>query len=265
MKESVDTLFLNLWNDYVKHCPSSLQIHQLLTDNNEAIVNDHIAFRTFNTENLGIDRLAYHFEQLGYQAQDEYFFKEKKLYAKYYAHSNADLPKIFISELLVQECSLFLQEKVAEMTSSIDNNMTLISDFLFSGTHWKKSFVIYQELLKESEYAAWLFAFGFRVNHFTVNVNALQSIHTLIEMNDLLKKNDFILNSVGGEIKGSPSVYLEQSSTLADKVKVNFDGDIELIPACFYEFALRYPLENGQLYQGFVEASADKIFESTNN
>ncbi len=32
----------------------------------------------------------------------------------------------------------------------------------------------------------------------------------------------------------------------------------------FYEFAKRYPTANGKLYQGFVAASADKFFESTN-
>ena len=57
---------------------------------------------------------------------------------------------------------------------------------------------------------------------------------------------------------------LEQSSTLADKVAVNFSDKTVKIPSCFYEFAKRYPLNNGQLYTGFVAASADKIFESTN-
>ncbi len=36
------------------------------------------------------------------------------------------------------------------------------------------------------------------------------------------------------------------------------------IPSCFYEFAKRYPQADGELYTGFVAASADKIFESTN-
>jgi hypothetical protein len=36
------------------------------------------------------------------------------------------------------------------------------------------------------------------------------------------------------------------------------------VPACYYEFARRYPIANGELYQGFIAASADKIFESTN-
>ena len=59
-------------------------------------------------------------------------------------------------------------------------------------------------------------------------------------------------------------MLLEQSSTLADEYSVTFsDGDMS-IPSCFYEFAKRYPLANGELYTGFVAASADKIFESTN-
>jgi hypothetical protein len=121
----------------------------------------------------------------------------------------------------------------------------------------------YKTLLEESEYAAWMSAFGFRVNHFTVNVNALKKFNNLQALNDFIKSNGYKLNAAGGEIKGSKDVYLEQSSTLADKVKVQFsDGTFE-IPSVYYEFALRYKLADGKLYQGFVEKSADKIFEST--
>jgi hypothetical protein len=51
---------------------------------------------------------------------------------------------------------------------------------------------------------------------------------------------------------------------MADKVKVEFSEGVELVPGGFYEFAKRYPMANGELYTGFVAASADKIFESTN-
>ena len=65
-------------------------------------------------------------------------------------------------------------------------------------------------------------------------------------------------------MKGTPEVYLEQTATLANTIEVTFaDGKIS-IPACYYEFAKRYPMKNGKLYQGFVAKSADKIFESTN-
>jgi hypothetical protein len=51
---------------------------------------------------------------------------------------------------------------------------------------------------------------------------------------------------------------------LADKAPVDFTDTTIEIPSCFYEFAKRYPLSNGELYTGFVAASADKIFDSTN-
>jgi hypothetical protein len=47
-------------------------------------------------------------------------------------------------------------------------------------------------------------------------------------------------------------------------VTLNFtDGKFQ-VPACYYEFAKRYAGADGKLYQGFIEKSADKIFESTN-
>ena len=79
-----------------------------------------------------------------------------------------------------------------------------------------------------------------------------------------MKKAGFALNATGGEVKGNIDVKLEQSSTLADKALVEFVDQAVEIPSCFYEFAKRYPLANGELYTGFVAASADKIFESTN-
>ena len=81
----------------------------------------------------------------------------------------------------------------------------------------------------------------------------------------MLRSEGFDINEVGGEVKGSPQVYLEQSATMADKVFVKFSDGMQIIPGGFYEFAKRYPMENGELYQGFVEASANKIFESTDS
>jgi hypothetical protein len=63
--------------------------------------------------------------------------------------------------------------------------------------------------------------------------------------------------------KRNSRALLEQSSTLADLCMINFNEEAKEIPSCYYEFALRYPMENGELYQGFIAASADKIFEST--
>ena len=49
MHSDVDTLFRALWEDYRAVTPSADRIHGLLAEReNTAIVNDHIALRTFN-------------------------------------------------------------------------------------------------------------------------------------------------------------------------------------------------------------------------
>ena len=75
----------------------------------------------------------------------------------------------------------------------------------------------------------------------------------------------FSLIMLAVKSKAILTVRLEQSSTMADMAEVEFTNSKVKIPSCFYEFAKRYPLESGELYTGFVAASADKIFESTNN
>ena len=40
------------------------------------------------------------------------------------------------------------------------------------------------------------------------------------------------------------------------------DGGLT-VPGCYYEFTRRYPLASGDLFQGFVAKSADRIFQST--
>lgn len=265
MHTNVNELFAQLWDSYLTVTPSARRIHALLgSSQQDDVINDHIALRTFNLPQIGLEKLAAHFLALGYVESGEYHFEAKKLYAKHYEHPNAQLPKVFISELLLEKCSTQLQSIIQGLVAQLDPAAVTADNFLYSGKHWTLDQATYQTLLAESEYAAWTAVWGFRANHFTVSVNALKNFETLQSVNDALKTAGFALNTSGGEIKGSPEVLLEQSSTLADEALASFsDGDIA-IPSCFYEFALRYPMPNGQLYTGFVAASADKIFESTN-
>ena len=92
----------------------------------------------------------------------------------------------------------------------------------------------------------------------------MKKYNTIEKVNQILKDKGFNLNSSGGEIKGTPEMLLQQSSTMADIIEVKFVEGVYGIPACYYEFALRYPDKNGVLYNGFHAQSADKIFESTN-
>ena len=264
MHTQVDTLFNAIWQNYIAITPSADAVHQLLASDDETIVNDHVAFRTFDRSKINLDKLAAHFLALGYEAKGDYDFVAKKLTAKHFEHPNPRNPKVFISELRVDELSDTAIAIIDGMVDTIEDDAAQATNFLYSGTHWQVTAEEYRLLLSESEYAAWMAAWGFRANHFTVSVNYLNSGLSLTEVNQNLKANGFKLNTSGGEIKGGPEVHLAQSSTMADNQDVTFSDETLEIPSCFYEFAQRYPLPNGELYQGFVEASADKIFESTN-
>ena len=260
-----NALFEKLWQNYRNVTPSAAQIHRILgAEEGQAIINDHIALRTFNMPPVGLDALAEHFLALGYREGGEYHFKGKKLYARHYEHPDPEAPRVFISELLTEQCSPELQAAVKTLVAGMTQEQVAADDFLYSGRHWDLDYDTYRKLLEESEYAAWLAAWGYRANHFTVSVNHLQHFETVADINQLLKDNSFTVNASGGEVKGSPEDLLEQSSTMADRVPVKFRDRETTIPSCFYEFALRYKKPDGHLYNGFVAASADKIFESTN-
>ncbi|MEM0515848.1 DUF1338 domain-containing protein [Pseudoalteromonas sp. YIC-827] len=265
MHNDVNTLFEKLWDNYLEVTPSAVKVHELLgSTQQDDVINDHIALRTFNLPKVGLEKLAAHFLAVGYKECGEYHFEAKKLYAKHFEHEDPTQPKVFISELLVEQCSPELQKVVHEMVEQIDENAVTADNFLYSGTHWQVSHETYKALLAESEYAAWMAAWGYRANHFTVSINHLAQFDTIEQVNQKLKDAGFALNTSGGEIKGSPEVLLEQSSTLADDARVKFSDGEFAVPSCFYEFALRYLQPNGEIYTGFVAASADKIFESTN-
>jgi hypothetical protein len=261
--KTLPSLLDKMWQDYIAINPLAKKIRDLLTGEGEEIQNDHIALRTFNHPRIGVDVIAKPFLASGYKYKGDYHFPEKKLYAKHFEHEDSTLPKIFISELKLQEFSESLNKTVNDLVNQIPVGLENEFDFSSIGRPWNVTTNTYQELLKESDYAAWVAAFGFRPNHFTVFINVLKKYSDILTLNDFLKTQGFKLNASGGEVKGSKEVCLEQSSTLANNIEVSFEDGKLTIPACYYEFAKRYPMNDGNLYQGFVAASADKIFEST--
>jgi len=260
-----EQFFSSLWEQYIAITPQAEQIHALFLKQNHQIVNDHVAFRTFDHSDLNIAVFEPYIFQLGYTFLNDYHFPNKYLYAKSYLAQDPQLPKIFISQLICQKLSQSNQKIINTLLESISSKPINCIDALYKGRLWDKpSWQQYQSLLAESEYAAWLSVMGLRANHFTISINHLDSHVSIEAVNQFLKNNGFILNMAGGEIKGSPEELLEQSSTMADKMEFEFaDGDRHRINTCYYEFARRYPDNQGDLFQGFVAASADKIFEST--
>ena len=258
-------LFDLLWDQYSNENPSVKKIHELFRNENEVIVNDHIAFRTFNDPRINMVVLAKPFINGGYKEAASYTFPVKKLEAKHFEHpDDHNAPRIFISQMLLEEFSPFLQNQVKRMLDNLPGVLYKSENLVASGPIFSPcSYEIYERLREESEYAAWLYVYGFRANHFTISINKLSGYSTIEKVNDFLRSNGFSLNSSGGEIKGTPEQLLEQFSTLADRIEVDFREGTYTIPACYYEFARRYVDSDGKLFSGFIAGSADKIFEST--
>ena len=258
-------IFAKFWKDYTKQNPDTKKVYDLFVNEGETVVNDHIAFRTFSHPAINIDIIARPFVNAGYVFKGEYRFEAKKLFAKHYEHKSDPLaPRVFISELLTQEFSPFLQDTVRHWIQGVPECLMGSERIIYSGNaSLIPSYEVYNKLREESEYAAWLYVNGFRANHFTVSVNHLKKYDTIQKVNEFLKMNGFALNDAGGEIQGTPEDLLEQSSIKAGMVSFKFlEGQFE-IPGCYYEFARRYPDADGKLYSGFIAKSADRIFQST--
>lgn len=258
-------IFETLWKEYTQRTPSAQKIKDLFTEKGNKIINDHVAFRTFDDPRVNIEVLAKPFLAAGYVECGDYTFVAKKLYAKHFEHAtDKTLPRVFISQLKVAEFSNELQAEVKKMIDSISESELNSGELVFKGRLWEQpSFNVYEKLQAETEYAAWLYVNGFCSNHFTVDVNELDTFSSLQEVNLFLKENGFKMNTSGGEIKGTPEEFLEQSSVLADRIPIAFKEVTKEITSCYYEFAYRHVMKNGALFSGFIAGSADKIFEST--
>mgnify|MGYP006189236499 CR=1 FL=1 len=261
----LESWFDTLWTNYEQIAPNVSRIRGLIEARGERVVNDHVAFRTYDLDPIGIARLGPLIESLGYTALEDYEFPAKKVHATAYVKEG--WPRIFLSELRTRELPERWQDLFASIAAQVDRARMTSVDVFHAGRLWEAvGHDDYLALREESEYAAWVAALGLRPNHFTVNVNALETFDDLGALLGFVEGSGYPLNEAGGRIKGSPAVCLEQGATLADRVEVEFAGSArDVIPTCYYEFAQRHVTTEGRLYDGFVAASADRIFESTDS
>ncbi len=264
---TLKALLDRLWLDYSTLNPQAHRIHALLEARGEVVGqslrNDHIAFRTFAHPGMDVTAMAAPFLAFGYAPGGRYEFPEKKLTAVHLQHPDPLNPKIFISQIHPERLSSGARSMLQALINQVPRAFLAREDWCAGGRPWEVDFTAFEALERESEYAAWMSAFGFRANHFTVFANALRTFPDLPSLNLFLKANGFRLNASGGEIKGGPEIFLEQSSTLANEAEATFKEGPRKVPGCYYEFARRYAMPDGKLFQGFNDKSADKIFEST--
>ena len=164
---NLEEVFEKLWFDYTNQNPSALKIYNVFKNEGEEVFNDHIAFRTFDDARIDINVLSKVFIERGYVEKGQYEFKEKHLYAKHFEHeSDKDAPRVFISQLKTKDFSKFLQETVKQAVDNADLKKLSSDELIFSGNIWGvPSYDTYLKLREESEYAAWVYVYGFRANH----------------------------------------------------------------------------------------------------
>ena len=205
-----DKFFDLLWKQYISVTPKAMGIQALLRRHGEEVINDHVAFRTFDIQGFGLETVTELLAEIGYERFDSYMFPDKHLRAHaYLVPSDHDAPKIFFSELMRAKLDSDSQAIIEEITSPLTGELTLknlAGAYLFKRPTLKQ----YSKLSDTSEYAGWLSTMGYQANHFTVNVNRLRTLDSIHEVIDLMLANHFPLNDVGGVIKGTPSDLLVQ-------------------------------------------------------
>lgn len=279
-----------LMTTYREKVPSVSLINKALIANNiintpTDIENDHIAFRTMGVPYLGIQSLEKIFLHYGYKAEDHYVFEKKKLKARWYSPPENRFPRIFISELKVEELSdevkqiikFYTNEVTSDPVDNIDlDNADQVSSFLHSPLWRTPLSSHYKRLLEESEYAAWVIYNRYYLNHYTINVDNLpEGYNNLKDFNAFLESIGVLLSDAGGVIKQSKDGLLLQSSSISQLCDAVFsEGDQLRISGSYVEFSERRVLpefshlskneiKREHRREGFEAANADKIFEST--
>jgi len=288
--ETLDVVLNGLMRRYEERVPDvktilNAMMKEGIIESRDGIENDHIAFRTMGVPQLGVQSFEKIFLHYGYEKKDHYFFEEKKLDAWWYSPPRETDPRIFVSELRVQDLSeesqriikSYTDEVKSDPADNLDLDNGLAVDAFLHKPLWRTSTVSdYQTLLKESEYAAWVIYNRYYLNHFTISVHNLPSgYNTVSDFNNFLEGVGIKLNTSGGKIKTSPDGGLIQSSTVAEMIEAEFEGGETLqISGSYVEFAERKVLpefsnlpkneiSRKHRRDGFEAANADKIFEST--
>ncbi|XP_074274539.1 2-oxoadipate dioxygenase/decarboxylase, chloroplastic [Silene latifolia] len=274
---------------YLNRNPTAKAILELVgSAGSDKICYDHFAFRTFGVDGHGIDSMAEIFQDFGYTKRDELRFPAKKLKAYWFSPPAVSsekgsgvygpLPRVFISELIVDQMSSEAQDIIRKYTemSGQGNKYGALASTLGLLTWEKPLHSEFLRLARESEYAAWTLVNGYALNHVTISTHQLKSnLRTIDNLNQFIEDSGFKLNSEGGVLKVSPDGFLLQSSTVADSRPFKFsDGVTKLVPCSYIEFAERLVLPQyknlpeDQIKEchrrdGFEVGNADKIFEST--
>lgn len=297
-KEITKELLDRLWNQYFKRVSYANKYVELVTQKGGKIVNDHIALRTLNTHTgeqpEGIRAIKHILNSLEYKPAEKYKFPKKRLNAIHFEHPDEMFPKIFVSQLEVDQLPNWAQELIQKtvkdtpylLSDSAIELLMLLKEEASLTTEaaellvtelvkyfrrpWKVPFK--EDVLKlndVSQYAAWVLLHGNSVNHFTAFIN-FQEVEEWPDLEATCKGLEEAGIPMKESVEGEKGSKLQQSATLAVKEEVEVMGDdgIEKIKwtYAYYELAQRDFVEvNGEikLFSGFLGEQASHLFDMT--
>ncbi len=272
-----------LWTQYKSRVSYARQYQQMVEQRGGKVINDHIAFRTFNCDTgkqpAGVQAIARIFVPLGYERKDKYLFEDKHLTAWHYEHkTNPDNPKLFISQLEVDKLSAPVAQMIKEnvknapdLFSPADfNNPEKLAKFFSRPWAPPKRSVI-APVNEESQYAAWTILHGNAVNHFTAYINK----QNVVEWPDLEVTVNALRQAglpMKDEMEGERGSKLRQSSTQAADMECEVTEDNGNLGKMNWSYAYYELAERGKVpgpdgkpvtFQAFLGAQATNLFEMT--
>jgi Domain of unknown function (DUF1338) len=236
-----------LWERYASEVPYARTFVAL---SGGTFRNDHVAFRSLARPGGGIALFRPAFERLGWQLAGEYTFPDAHLSAVYLAHP-AGLPRVFLSELRADELSREAQRLLASLPTDPPppEDLEALAGW-FSGPEAPVREEALLALERESQYAAWLLAFGRKVNHFTGAVDDVEAWQERMREAGVPMKAD---------IEGERGTCLRQTATHAASLPVRLEGGgSRPWPYAYFEIA-----ERSGGFDGFLGPQARALFDMT--
>ena len=300
-------LWDTLWQTYRDRVPYARQYETMILEAEGTVANDHIAFRTLGmgiegargVTRLGIAYLEPLIQWLGYEQAGEYHFPDRHLYARHYRHPQQDefnLPKLFISELLVDELPPAIAAHIyntvntgrffsladwppyqRQTQSALSQPLELSRRELealvevFSRPWQPPRKQVVEAVNAVSQYGAWVLLHGYAVNHFTgfINCQNTSKYPDIASTVEGLKARGVPMKPT---LEGSFDSGLQQITTKAVTEPVwviTEDGWPDEITwsYAYYELAQRHlvttPTGETTLFEGFIGPQAKHLFEMT--
>jgi hypothetical protein len=254
-----------LWRDYVALAPQAEDIWRLLASRGEISRHDHVAFCTFGAPGIGADAVARPFEALGWRRRERCEGFGRGVRARCWQHPEAAIPRVLIGEVAIEALSPAAQAVIGALIAQLPARFGERGDLPWAGRPWRVAYADYRVLRAESETAAWLAAFGFRVHHFTIDAGALATFPDLAALGAFLVEHGFPIDDRGGEIVGSADERderIERSATRPDPVVVELADATVQIASSGYEFVRRHRLPGAERFHGATSASTGAVAPS---